>query len=228
MNKRDLNENLHALADRQLEEDRTADVLAELEDNPELQAELCEIRRVKDLVRYAYPLETANEHSITSHWVPMVGKVAAALFLLVGSFSIGWYGSRYEQADPVAEQTAQNDNRKNNIIFIGYSDQQRFRETLARAESLLKASENTGSKVYVVASSGGIDMMRASATPYQKKIQQLLENYNTMHFVACNNTIYRYQQEGKPVNLVQGVEVAPSAVEFVARRIQEGWNYQSI
>ena len=105
---------------------------------------------------------------------------------------------------------------------------ERFQKTLVKAEELLRNKTNPQAEVYVVASAGGIDLMRTNVSPHQRQIRKMLEQHDALHFVACNNTIYRYKQEGKPVNLIQDVEVAPSAVEFVAKRINKGWNYISI
>ena len=50
-------EMLHALADNELDAKDRERMLDELDRDPELTRELCDIRRVKDLLNYAYPLE---------------------------------------------------------------------------------------------------------------------------------------------------------------------------
>jgi len=227
MKKEISNETLYALVDNQLDSEDIPAVLEGIEASPELQAELCEIRRVKDLVKKAYPLLPSSRHAMTEHWLHTTGKVAAMLLLAVGSFSLGWFNSTINESasNSIASVQAESDK---SIIFIGYSDKDKFQKTLVKAEQLLQRKNNPMSEVYVVASSGGIDLMRTNVSPHQREIKKMLAQHDSLHFVACNNTIYRYKKEGKPVNLIKDVEVAPSAVEFVAKRINKGWNYISI
>jgi intracellular sulfur oxidation DsrE/DsrF family protein len=227
MKARDPKEMLHALADNQLDSADIPGLLEDIEANPELQAELCEIRRVKDLVQHAYPAQQTTRGKHARHWSSTLGKVAATLFLVAGSFSLGWFNSTVH--DDVAPDTASIQTQPDkSIIFIGYSDKAKFEQTLTRAEELLLNKDNPQSEVYVVASAGGIDMMRSNTSSHQYEIMKMLAQYDSLRFVACNNTIYQYKKEGKPVNLIKNVEVAPSAVEFVAERMQKGWNYVSI
>ena len=51
-----IHDRLHALADGQLDAEQTRYVLAQVETDLELQKELCEIQRIKHLVKSAYPL----------------------------------------------------------------------------------------------------------------------------------------------------------------------------
>jgi intracellular sulfur oxidation DsrE/DsrF family protein len=227
MNIRTSKEMLHALADNQLDSADIPSLLEEIEASAELQAQLCEIRRVKDLVQHAYPLQQATNNQHTRHWSKSLGKIAATLFLVAGSFSLGWFNSTIHD-DAMPDMASTQTQPDKSIIFIGYSDKVKFKQTLARAEELLRSKDNPQSEVYVVASAGGIDMMRSSTSSYQHEIREMMAQYDSLRFVACNNTIYRYKKEGKPVHLLKNVEVAPSAVEFVAERMKKGWNYVSI
>ena len=227
MKKQTSREMLHALADNQLDSKDIPHLLEDIEANPELQAELCEIRRVKDLVKYAYPLNQSTSRVLAARWGQTMGKVAAVLFLTIGSFSLGWYNSTIHE-DTLGNIASVQAESNKSIIFIGYSDRERFQKTLVKAEELLQRKNNPQAEVYVVASAGGIDLMRTNVSPHQHEIKKMLAQHDSLHFVACNNTIYRYKKEGKPVNLIKDVEVAPSAVEFVANRINKGWNYISI
>jgi len=54
------------------------------------------------------------------------------------------------------------------------------------------------------------------------------KNYDSLAFVACNNTLAKLKQEGKPTDLLAEAEVAPSAVQYVVKRLQQGWQYVAI
>ncbi len=228
MNKETTREKLHALADDQLDITEVPQLLEGIEADSKLQAELCEIRRTKDLIKHAYPLEEAEQTIFSDSWTNLTAKVAAILILTLGSFSLGWYNSPTQNSVVYVTESVQPKLNKN-IIFVGYSDTEKFKQTLAKAEEMLVNSKNNpNAEVYVVASSGGIDLMRSNVSPHQNQIMDMLDQYQSLHFVACNNTIYRYKKEGKPVHLIRNVEVASSAVEFVANRITKGWKYTSI
>ena len=227
MKKEISSETLHMLADNQLDPDEVPAVLEAVESSPELQAELCDIRRTKDLIRHAYPLRSVVASRWSESWHHAAGKVAAMLLLLVGSFLLGWHYAT-PQAETMGNIAAAQPQPEKSIVFIGHSDPKKFHQTLLKAEELLQQHTGPEAEIYVVASSGGIDLMREGVSPYQQRIREMLAQHDALHFVACNNTIYRYRKAGKPVNLINNVEVAPVAVEFVASRILKGWNYVSI
>ncbi|MEN8178505.1 MAG: hypothetical protein ABFS39_07770 [Pseudomonadota bacterium] len=114
------------------------------------------------------------------------------------------------------------------VLFVGYSDEEKFQQVLDQAEHLLQQYAGQGVEVNVVASAGGIDLLRKTATPYLKRIESLSSNYAALQFVACNNTLARFAQEGKSVNLVDSAVIRPSAVQFVVERLKQGWSYTAI
>ena len=70
--------------------------------------------------------------------------------------------------------------------------------------------------------------MRKQTSPYEAEMVKMMTVNKALRFVACNNTIYRFRQEGKKVDLINGTDVAPSAVEFVVKHLRQGWQYISI
>ena len=81
----------------------------------------------------------------------------------------------------------------------------------------------------MVTSAGGIDLLRTSSSNgVQQRIKKMRGLYKSLHFVACNNQIYHLYKKGQSVNLVDEVEVAPSAVQFVVDHLKKGWKYIAI
>ncbi len=218
---------LNALADGALDPSQSEALLEEIEQDAALRETLCDIHRLKDMVRYAYAdSEPPQRHKRLNHPLHL-GMAVAAVML----FSLGFLGGRFSlPVDPLAPfELAQVVPQPNKVVlFVGYSDKGKFQHVLDRAEQLLIEYQGQGVEVNVVASAGGIDLLRTSASPYLERIRNLSDNYAAIQFVACNNTIARLAQGGKDVALVENALIKPSAVQFVVERLQQGWSYVAI
>ncbi len=218
---------LNALADGALEPSQSEALLEEIEQDAELRETLCDIHRLKDMVRYAYADSAPPQRRSRLNPPWRLGMAAAAVALLC----VGFLGGRLSlSVDPLAPfELAQVVPQPNKVVlFVGYSDKDRFQRVLDRAEQLLIQYQGQGVEVNVVASAGGIDLLRTSSSPYLDRIRDLSDNYAAIQFVACNNTIARLVQDGKDVSLVENAVVKPSAVQFVVERLQQGWSYVAI
>lgn len=232
----ELHEKLHALADGQLDTDKRKEVLQQLENDPELRGELCDVYRIKELVQTAYPLENFEEKAAISSRISGFSFSQAASYLLAFLITLGaGYGihdyitpeSTHDEYHGVslADIKPQDDKV---ILFLSSSEPVKFMKTLSKAESLAKKFHNTDGRVYVVTSAAGIDLLRSKTSPHKGHILEMKKLYPSLHFVACNNTLYQYKKAGKPVELIESAEVAPSAVEFVVKHLQRGWRYIAI
>jgi intracellular sulfur oxidation DsrE/DsrF family protein len=229
-------EKLHALADGQLNAKDRKDVLQALENSPELRGEMCDIYRIKDLVQTAYPLGDF-EHKMPSRQlfsIQSFGKVASYLLAFIVTLAAGYTihdftasGAPGDEAHGISIVEIKPQNNKV-ILFLGSSEPAKFMKTLSKAESLAKKFEKSDGKVYVVTSAAGIDLLRSKTSPHKGHIIEMAKLYPSLHFVACNNTLYQYKKAGKPIELIESAEVAPSAVEFVVKHLQQGWRYIAI
>jgi intracellular sulfur oxidation DsrE/DsrF family protein len=220
---------LNALADNELDAGEKEEMLAILDEDEALRAELCDIRRVKDLLGYAYPLDEAPSQSDAGNRYTWLSRAAGFLILLLSGFVSGWVlspdgGNRH---DSFRLADVQPDAAKV-LLYLGDSDPAKFKETLKTAESLLRKYEQNGTEVYVVTSAGGVDLLRTATTSVAADISALKDRYASLHFVACNNTLFNLKKKGKPVKLVKEAEVAPSAVSFVVSHLKKGWTYMAI
>mgnify|MGYP000052599505 CR=1 FL=1 len=64
-----------------------------------------------------------------------------------------------------------------------------------------------------------------TAPPSLEKLEQLLAAYPNLAYVACNQTLDRLREKGGTVSLLPGVHVAPTALDEIVKRLQEGWVY---
>jgi len=231
---------LHALADGQLDSHHREKVLSRLENDSELRGEMCDIYRIKDLVQTAYPANDFKQKpqsfiaSNYGHFTKVASYLLAFLVTLGAGYTLSDSGIlNINRLDHQADKTGislTNAKTQDNkvIVFLSSSEPGKFTKALSKAESLTKKYQHTKGKVYVVTSAAGIDLLRTKTSPHKQKINQLAELYPSLHFVACNNTLYQIKQKGKSVELIKSAEVAPSAVEFVVKHLQQGWRYIAI
>ena len=233
-------EQLNAFVDGELNEAQRESLLGRLDNELELRGELCDIHRVKNLVQFAYPLNSEKQNTDSVNKVHFAAMAASLLFVLTLGFLGGYL--TFNQAFGVNNQLARNldktegqlqlsgveEKQQKVIIYLGSSQKEKLDATLDKAESLLTKYKEDGTEVYVVTSAGGIDLLRTSNTSSKNRIKTMSSLYKSLHFVACNNQIYHLHKKGQPVNLVAEAEVAPSAVQFVVDHLKKGWKYIAI
>lgn len=221
-------EQLNALVDNELDAGERDALLAQLDHDEVLRSELCDIRRVKDLLQYAYPEEEIIESAGSGNGT-FLARAAAALVLILSGFVGGWMLSPVDGSPESGFRLADvNADAMKVVLYLGDSDPQKFSKTLKTAENLLKRYEQDGTEVYVVTSAGGVDLLRTSTSSVAADISALKDRYASLHFVACNNTLFNLQKKGQPIQLVNEAEVAPSAVSFVVDHLKKGWTYMAI
>lgn len=228
-----IRDRLHALADGQLDAEQSREILALLEQDSELQKALCEIQRIKHLVQSAYPLPDGQPDYHGSLGRQVIGKMAAVYLLaFVLTFTAGFashyaVGLFHPQVEGVTLADAPRyDDRF--IVFVDSNEPDKLESALLKAENLAGQVASSGGSVHVVTSAEGIDLLRLGTTRYEQRIAKLNRTYPALHFVACNSTLYLFQQRGELVALVDEAEVASSTVEFVVRHLQQGWRYVAI
>lgn len=226
-----IHDRLHALADGQLDAEQSRLVLTEVEADLALQKELCDIQRIKHLVKSAYPLPALNS-ARHAHPRPRVWQQAAVYALVFGmTFLAGAGSSEYlprlwEPEGLTLENAAAHDNRF--IVFVDSHEPAKLEKALNKAEHLAQQVDKKDGSVYVVTSAEGVDLLRLGTTKHEGRILQMSEKYPHLRFVACSNTLYSFKQRGELVSLVDEAEIAPSAVEFVVQHMREGWRYIAI
>ena len=227
---------VNAYADGELQGSEKTEFEMALNNDPDLQAALDEIMKLKSVLRNSYKniKEPAQlQRPITNYRVASY----VGLFLLV--FSSGWISGDFVHAPhavstPVgmATQAVSNDSAALNkyILHIGTHDNVKFKRALDEAEALLVKSQNTNSliELEVIANAGGLNLFRDNATPYSKRVKHLIEAYPNIRFIACSNAIERLREKGIEPNLINAVHQGPTALDQVVMRMNEGWSYIKI
>jgi len=97
--------------------------------------------------------------------------------------------------------------------------------TLERARELLERYRGSGLKVEVVVNGMALQFLRTDFFPYSDAFAQLMQRYPNLRVVACGATLQALDEQGRPLTLLKGVDVAHSAVQEVVKRLNEGWVY---
>ena len=238
-------EQLNAFIDGQLDSEDRARILEAIQADAVLKASACELRTVQDLVRHAYDYPVCAETRRCAPTMSGWSKAVAASLLLTTGALLGWVGhgqttesrlqamywddqNSFQSASlPKASEIAGN---KKVLVHLNTSDLDKVKEALDTAEQMLRsyARTNQPAEMEIVANAGGLDLLRASQSPYAERVQQLQEQYLNLHFLACQTAMDRVRREqGIDVSgdLLPGVGVTPSALDQILDRLREGWVY---
>lgn len=194
-----------------------------------LREEVCALRETKQLVRRAYanPPRVQGGEGRRTRWMAV-----AALCLL--SAAAGWLGHFWlaggavgDEVAAVADAGIRGLSRDKILVHVSSARTDSMATAIEEVEDTLRAAkaEGRGIEIEIVANSAGLALLRADTSPFAHRIELLRNRFPNLTLVACNQTIDRLKEKGVEVKLLPGVEVAPSALDQVVKRLQGGWAY---
>jgi hypothetical protein len=240
-------EQLHAFVDGQLGPEEQEQIFAELKHDENMSRKVCEIRRMRDMVRYAYaePPAAPARPAPRRRW-RITDAAAASVLLAVGALA-GWFANgpqaektalpeqaAYQHQDLDAFQTVQllsaQGMQQNVILHVTTNDAGKLRYALDEVETLLSSYRERGLpiKLEVVANGEGLALLRSGVSPYPQRTQELISNYDNLTIMACANTMRWLEEQGIDTRLLPNVSTTKSALERVVDRLQEGWLYVKV
>jgi uncharacterized protein len=114
------------------------------------------------------------------------------------------------------------------VLPINTDDPTTMRALISTALNLPKyyQERNEAFTIEVVAYNAGVHMLRADTSPV-KDMLRVLKTVNTnIRFVVCEMTkLGMERQEGRPVTLIDGVELVPSGPGRIIELQEAGWSY---
>lgn len=229
----------NAFVDGQLDAAEWASVTERLERDELLREQVCELRTLKDMLRHAYAVPPMpQERTRLAAWPGWKTLAAASVaFAVLGWFGNAWWAGA-PALDPASAYALRGDwhalrgdwrsleaNRV--LVHVSSGNREALGTALEEVEDLLRSAraDRRNIEVEIVANSSGIDLLRAAASPHAQRIASLRREYSNLSLVACGQTLARLRESGKPVDLLPGTAVAPSALEQVIKRLQGGWVY---
>jgi len=232
MNKEDRisDEQLGAFTDGELEADEENRIFTLAEQDSELDARLCQHRKLKELVQHAYrdPPEPRRRPAHTLPPKSLFGLAAAALLLLSIGLAGGWFAARhYPASDAGSVAAVVPAGQERWLLHVASADPDEMEQALNRADELMADPAATAHRrVEIVANEGGLNLLRSDVTPFADRIRQLAEQ--DVLFFACSRAIKRLEEQGVRVQLLPQADTRYSALDRVVLRMQQGWTYEKI
>lgn len=225
---------INAFIDDELTPEEKAQAYSRLGNDEALNRQICELRKVRDLVALAYRHVPGHEPRMGA---TVAGRkcspaLAAGLALIIGGVG-GWFlhpAQAPREPDQLIASNAAQDTDK--VLFhVSDGDPDHLKTVLDEVENLMTFYRETHKKarVEVITNGGGLSLLMAGISPYAERIQRMQKEYSDLTFVACQNTIDRVQQElGLTAKLLPGVVVIDSGVAQIMRRQSQGWAYLQV
>ncbi|MFO7953593.1 hypothetical protein [Thioalkalivibrio sp.] len=114
------------------------------------------------------------------------------------------------------------------LLHINEGDKRAMAELLDDIESMYREAASVGRDldVQVVVHNNAMDLLRADSAPYPERVASMAQDYPTLRFTACAQTLNRLaREEGRSVDILPQAELIDSGVAEAARRQAEGWIY---
>lgn len=222
---------ISAFVDNQLALEDKEELYARTSQDAGVNRQVCEIRKVRDLVQTAYrDVPEAPSASPTdstggnSSW-----RNLAAGFVLAAGVLIGWQLNNSDSEKPGTQLAVNGNAEQVKVLFhLNSYKAEAVSEALNEVESVLQHYNRTGQNAIVefVTNGNGLTLLRKDVTRHAEQIKAMQRKYPNLVFVACQNTIDRLKKEHNiTAKLLDGVMVIDSGVAQIMRRQQQGWAY---
>ncbi len=219
---------LNSFVDDQLAPEEKGRLFVEIAQDEGLSRQACELRKLHDLVQFAYrnpprPVEDGSSGSRRTS-----RSIAMGMALIAG-LAAGWFihlGTSPSVIPEVASASASEPLKV--LMHINDSDSVNLAQSLDEVESLMAEFNRTGqnARVEVIINGDGLVLVREDVTLFADRIAHLQKTHDNLTFMACQNTIDRLKNDsGIVAKLLPGVTVIDSGVAQLMRRQQQGWAY---
>ena len=212
----------NAFVDGQLDAADWSALVERMGNDEALRREVCELRTLKDMTRSAYAGVRSRRAAPAAN---RRGWALVAGLLLVFAVA-GWLAhDAVERGRAAAGQQGLVANGL--VVHVASSRGEVVNTALQEVEDYLRDARAAGRKVKVeiVANQTGMDILRSDTSAYAKRLEQLHAAYPNLTFIACNQTADRLREKGVAVKLLPGVRFAPTALDEIVKRMQQGWVY---
>ena len=231
---------LNAFIDNELDAQEREVIFSEANKSSEIEQEICEYRKIKELVRHAYS-DVPEPYSSNDNKSPSKrGKskrfLTAAMLMIVGSLVGAVLSQGLNSQKANTAQNIQNDLLAPNayvqdinriVLHLDSNDISLMEAALSRAEELVSTSANENPIVVeVIANDKGLDLLRSDISPYAERVSVLIKQ--NVAFMACARGIQNLRNEDVEVNLLPGTNFHYTALDRVVDRLKNGWSYEKI
>jgi intracellular sulfur oxidation DsrE/DsrF family protein len=231
---------LDAFVDDQLDQQDRLEILVAMANSDEIKTRVAESRRLKDLLRLAYPDQRPGANQSPSRPLKYSSQLGAAVLGALAMFfvmqmikplaSFDTAPGNMELAEtagdiksrPVSTPTP------DQVLFhLSSGDQQLGQELLDQVELVASQYASTGRdlRILVVTNNEGLRHYQVGYSRHTERIHELYARYDNIVFAACGTTLGKYQGAGESAVLLPEVIVVDSGIAEITRRQQQGWKY---
>ena len=135
-------------------------------------------------------------------------------------------GSEAATSKPPAKAAAVGIHRL--VLPINTDDPTTMRALISTSLNLPKyyQERNEAFTIEVVAYNAGVRMLRADTSPVKDMLRVLRTVNSNIRFVVCDATkLGMERQEGRPITLIDGVDLVPSGPGRIIELQEAGWSY---
>jgi intracellular sulfur oxidation DsrE/DsrF family protein len=233
-------ETLHAFVDGELDVAESESLIAQMRDDEDLAQRVCNLRSLQSMVRLAYvdPPVADGRKSFSSPRRDFLQRCAFGSLVLMLGLGGGWALRGSEAQTGVMLPTAdandfqmislEHEPDPNRVMLhLDSAAPDKMVAVLDQAERLLDEAEKQGRamQLEVIANSRGLDLLRAGVSPYAERMAHLKRRHANLQWVACGQSVARFQGEGQKVVLLPNTRTAPTAIIEIVTRLQQGWTY---
>jgi len=226
---------LAAFVDGVMDAEITESIINAMDKDLDVRERVYKLRRSKDLMKLAFGSACAPSTARKKKQVSLLKRYALTIAASLTAISIalftaasGYYLGQQEQSVLNISTSPIKQNSDHILLHISESDTKQFAAALSYTENFLNKHNPENGEIAVVANSGGLDIMRAGVSPFEKRIRNMLEKYDNVYFIACANSIRNLREKGIEPILIENVRIEKPAMDHIIDYVQKGWTYKKV
>ena len=207
--------------------------------------EICELRKLKDLMKAVRPVESELPGSLDipkQTWLSLNHRpvaIPAFLMLMLVVITSVFVGQNKNNQIVNADLTypdvkafvSASPVNVNVILHLNRDDERSAKQLFVQLEQLLTTDKmkNNSFRVEIVASGPGLSLVRKNKSSAPEKIRDISKKYDNVVFVACQSTLNRLIKViNRKVDILPEAMLTASGPDLIRLRKSQGWAYIKI
>lgn len=214
-------EHLSAFVDGQLDNAEANRVFEALNRNPELSLRVSELRKLKELVQYAYThTASAKRHGTAKLNKSRLISSAIAIGLLTVGVATGWYlqHSIFSWSDN--ELRFEVEKKRGIVVQISENNPAKWDIALINVSNIRKQFPEKSMDIEIVAYGPGLEMFKKN-TQFNLRLDDAVKS--GVRLLACGNTMVSTHTRREQLN--SSVEVVKTGVVEIIQKQEQGYSY---
>ncbi len=213
-------EHLNAFVDDQLDSAERNRVVEALARDADLSLRINELRKLKELVRYAYSTPIKLRNTARRSPSRLISSALAA-GLLAATAAGGWYWHSSLSGVDVGAPVVANATKKRGVVLqISDNDPAKWDIALFNAKSIRKGFPQGNMDIEIVAYGPGLEMFKKDS-PFNQRLDDAA--HAGVKLLACGNTMEFTHTTRDQLN--SSVEVVKAGVVEIMQKQEQGYSY---